>query len=531
MPDQDSLHHKLSLWRYSCFNLFLLLLLGVWLWQQNRPVALPEVEMAPGEKLQCVSYSPYYGIAQTPLIKSTRISPAQIDHDLALLSQRFQCVRIYSVSQGLDYVPEAASKLGLKVMLGAWIGWVKADNDKELALAISLANRFPNTVTALIVGNEVLLRGEQTEAAMQGYLNTAKQATKIPVTYADVWEYWLKHKNLEKSVDFVTAHILPYWEDDPQPIELASRHTSAVMDMLAANFSKPLFIGETGWPTLGRQRAGSVPSQLNQSRYLREFIQMARDKGWHYNLIEAIDQPWKRRLEGTVGGYWGLYTTDLQTKFGSDVSQTERHDGWRPLCWAVLGALVFGSLARAKSDRQPSMVLAVSSLGALVGIVGLLQWEYLLAACRDDMEWMALGGMVVAGWLTLIGTQLMLMERGKSPATYTMAKWLSYPGLIALLIGMAIAGWLQMTDGRYRDFPLVIYALPVLQLSLGMWIAEIRINPDRKILVIVSAVAMLTALIAVWREPDNLAALSWFGLTTLFTLAIWPGFHFKTVKN
>ncbi|HEY8117774.1 MAG TPA: beta-1,6-glucan synthase [Methylophilaceae bacterium] len=536
MPDQDNQHNIRSLWRYSCFNLFLLVLLGAWFWQQNQPVALPEIKLNPAAKLQCVSYSPYYGKEQTPLVKDTRITTAQIDHDLALLSQHFQCVRIYSVSQGLDYVPEAASRLGLKVMLGAWIGWVKTDNDKELKLATTLANRYPNTVTALIVGNEVLLRGEQTEAAMQDYLRTAKRATKIPVTYADVWEFWLKHRDMEKSVDFVTVHVLPYWEDDPQSINHASQHIATVMDMLSKSFTKPLFIGETGWPTQGRQRAGSIPSQLNQARYMREFIQLAQAKDWHYNLIEAIDQPWKRKLEGTVGGYWGLYSTGLEAKFYFNGSVAERHDGWRPLCWALLGIFAFGGLALATGKHRPSNFLSAASLGALVATVAFLQLGYLAAACRDTMEWAVLGSVALAGWLALTGLQFMLLTNFASPAKNKLAKIAMYSGLLVLIIGAAIAGWLQMTDGRYRDFPLVIYALPALQLSLGAWLTGIQIRTGWNIIYsifiyVCGAVALVTAAIAVWREPNNLAAILWLGLSILLASALWPNPDLQPAKK
>ena len=37
----------------------------------------------------------------------------------------------------------------------------------------------------------------------------------MPVTYADVWEFWLRYRDVYEAVDFVTIHILPYWEDFP----------------------------------------------------------------------------------------------------------------------------------------------------------------------------------------------------------------------------------------------------------------------------------------------------------------------------
>jgi len=150
-------------WRFSLFNLVLLVLLGAWLWQKNQPVPVIDAVLPESGKVQCVSYAPYYGKDQTPFKIGTIIPKSQIDQDLKRIATQSQCVRIYSVGQGLDYVPQAAQKLGLKVLVGAWIGWTAADNDKEIKLATALANQYPETVKALIIGNEVLLRGEQTE--------------------------------------------------------------------------------------------------------------------------------------------------------------------------------------------------------------------------------------------------------------------------------------------------------------------------------------------------------------------------------
>jgi exo-beta-1,3-glucanase (GH17 family) len=533
MSPQNSLQNTSpkTLWRYGFFNLILLILLGGWYLHQNQPVTLPAPQLPVDGKLQCISYSPYYGEDQTPLLKTTRISTAQIDQDLQLLAQRFQCVRIYSVSQGLDYVPQAASRLGLKVLLGAWIGWVKADNDKELTLAIKLANLYPDTVKGLVVGNEVLLRREQTEAAMQAYLARAKRETKVPVTYADVWEFWLKHKGLEKSVDFITVHVLPYWEDDPQSIENAVHHADYVMTKVSSTFAKPIFIGETGWPSIGRQRGESIPSQINQARYLREFLQMAQTRGWNYNLIEAIDQPWKRLLEGTVGGYWGLYSTDLQPKFDFTGPVAERHDGWQPLYWALAGMFIFGGLAMRIVERRPGALFAMLSLGAFAGATVPLQINYLLTACRNATEWLALGGMALTGWLALISLCFVITRKPHAPSPSAKAEKLMRICLSLLGLGAAITGYLLMHDGRYRDFPLVIYALPVLQLSLGMWLAGIGTRTTWRAFYVLNTAMMVTALACLWTEPNNLHALLWAGLAVLLIFASWPKRNSKNLEQ
>ena len=60
-------------------------------------------------------------------------------------------------------------------------------------------------------------------------------------------------------------------------------------------------------------------------------------------MIEAFDQPWKRRLEGTVGGYWGLFdgaTRQAKFDWGKPVSN---HPFWRgrPAAGMAFAALIF----------------------------------------------------------------------------------------------------------------------------------------------------------------------------------------------
>ena len=129
----------------------------------------------------------------------------------------------------------------------------------------------------------------------------------MPVTYADVWEYWLRNREVYDAVDFVTIHILPYWEDFPIRANIAAAHVDSIRKRMAVAFpGKEILIGETGWPSAGRMREGALPSRTNQARVVSEILDLAKREKFRVNLIEAYDQPWKRQLEGTVGGYWGL---------------------------------------------------------------------------------------------------------------------------------------------------------------------------------------------------------------------------------
>ena len=503
-------------WRFSIFNIALLMGLMFWLWQTNQAVHLVKPQLPADGKLQCVSYSPYYHPGQTPLNPNSFIEPAQIDRDLAALSKQFNCVRIYSVSQGLSYVPEAAAKLNMQVYLGAWIGWVAANNDKELDLAISIANKYPKTVKALIVGNEVLLRGEQSETAMQAYLEKAQSLTEVPVTYADVWEFWRKHPKLESSVDFVTVHILPYWEDDPQSITEAGQHVVTVMNLLADTFKKPILIGETGWPSVGRQRQGSEPSLINQANYLRGFLQLAQEHAWQYNLIEAIDQPWKRDLEGTVGGYWGIFDTNLTPKFAFTGDVHPRHDATEIAIFGALGFILFLGLSFFLKVREASSKIGLCAAGIVLGVSTWLQLQYLVSACRNILEWLALGGVALLGWLLVIGLVLRLCQPSKQLALLLKA------GVLALSIAAISASVLLIIDGRYRDFPISLYLLPILLLSFSTAFLDIDTRPPRWLSYALSVLLTATALYCVYLETENISAYYWLGLSGLLVATLWP---------
>ncbi|HYG32333.1 MAG TPA: beta-1,6-glucan synthase [Methylophilaceae bacterium] len=521
MPSSENVYtgKQRDYWRYTAFNLLLLILLATWYFLQNRPVMLAEPQLQDG-KLQCVSYAPYYQHGRSPFIPLTLTTKEQIDQDLALLAQRFNCVRTYSVDQGLDYVPEAASKIGMKVLLGAWIGWTKADNMRELKLAIKRANEFPDTVSGLVVGNEVLLRREQTMPAMQSYIEYAQQHTEVPVTYADVWEFWRKNRGLEASVDFVTVHILPYWEDIPRSIEDADEHVEIIMHKLQTEFSKPLLIGETGWPSVGRQRGVAMPSQVNQARYFREFVRNAHEHGWNYNLIEAMDQPWKRVLEGTVGGHWGMYSSALQPKFDFVGPVAERQDGWKPLWFALAGAVIFGGLVMRLGEQRKSLRYGMVILGALAGLMLPLQTSYLTTAPRDAIEWIALGGTLVLGEIVLLSLPFLAKGNGSLDSLAQRARRMMLASLLMLAAGAALASYLLATDGRYRDFPLALFLLPVLQLSIGLRLLHIQLDYTwRRLFFWLNAIAVGTALVCIMLEPNNVQAIIWACITILIAYA------------
>src|ERR1700689_4829388 len=317
---------------------------AAWWWLAT-PVNMARAPIDPNAKLQCVSYAPFRG-EQTPLQSTAQIPAEQIAEDLAQLAKITDCVRTYSIENGLDQVPELAAKAGLRVIQGIWLGSNRLKNLVQISTVVRLTKEYPGVITAVVVGNEVLLRGEMTTADLVAIIRSVKAQVAVPVTYADVWEYWLHNREVYDAVDFVTIHILPYWEDFPIRAKYAAAHVDAIRMRMAVAFpGKEILIGETGWPSEGRMRAGALPSRTNQARVVAEILNLAKQENFRVNLIEAYDQPWKRRLEGTVGGYWGLFDSVQRALKYPPNEAVSNFPLWKLQmgCGMALSVLIFGS--------------------------------------------------------------------------------------------------------------------------------------------------------------------------------------------
>lgn len=451
-------------------GLFVLVALGilaVWAWL-GAAVEMPPPPFAAGEKLNCISYAPFRA-GQDPFGPDVPIDPRQIDDDLTQLSQITNCVRTYSVDHGLDRIPEIAKAHGLKVMQGLWLSSLPDLSRQQIEVAVALANRYPDVIQAVVVGNEVLLRGEMSAPALAETIRQVKARVPMPVTYADVWEFWLRNRDLASAVDFITIHILPYWEDFPIPARDAARHVDAIRKQVATAFpDKEIFLGEFGWPSAGRMREGALPSRVNQARTLHEVLAQAKRDNYRVNVIEAYDQPWKRRLEGTVGGHWGLFDAyQRRAKFtwGAPVSN---HPGWR---WQAavgigLAACAFAAAALAARDRvvPPDMWLRVAAAALPCGVLAGLTIENVVLESLTLGDWLRslawtgaalLAPVVVARSLVsgnTIPSFVQMLGRGGQRPRRCLACCLGI--LFLLVVVFAIQSVLGLVfEPRYRDLP------------------------------------------------------------------------------
>ena len=455
---------------------------AVWWWLAT-PISLARAPIDPNAKLQCVSYAPFRG-DQSPLAAATHIPAEQISEDLAQLVKVSDCVRTYSIENGLDQVPELAAKVGLKVMQGIWLSSSRQKNAVQIATGVRLAKEFPSTITALVVGNEVLLRGEMTQSDLAATIRLVKAQVPVPVTYADVWEFWLRYREIYDAVDFVTIHILPYWEDFPIRAKYAAAHVEQIRRRMEVAFpGKEILIGETGWPSAGRMRDAALPSRTNQARVVSEILDLAKREKFRVNLIEAYDQPWKRQLEGTMGGYWGLFDSAHRALKYPPGLAISNYPNWKLQMTAgmVLAALVF-AVAWLTLRRKPwkprftswiAVGISATAAGALLGVAGdkmyyesygvggWLLWGFLLAA--------GVASPLFASHALMAGKSLPTFLELLGPSNYRNRRWaVGITGLVlavTTVIGADTAVGLAF-DPRYKDFPFAALTMAVVPFAL-----------------------------------------------------------------
>jgi exo-beta-1,3-glucanase (GH17 family)/cellulose synthase/poly-beta-1,6-N-acetylglucosamine synthase-like glycosyltransferase len=286
---------------------FAVVTFGLW-WVLNRPESEPPWPA----HIQGVAFSPY-AADQNPFGSKDVPPVEQIDSDLRLLENKTYSVRTYSVLGSLGKIPELAAKHHISVALGIQLDKNLDENELEMRTGIALAREHHN-VSRVLVGNEVLLRGDMTVPELAQQLDRARAAIRQPVGYADTWATWLRNPEIARHVDFIAVHLFPYWEgvDVESAVDFCFRELKAVQ---LAYPKKPVIIGEIGWPSEGRNRAGAVASVSNEALFLRRFLARAEKGHQRYYIMEAFDQPWKARDEGAVGSYWGIYDVNRQPKF------------------------------------------------------------------------------------------------------------------------------------------------------------------------------------------------------------------------
>lgn len=238
----------------------------------------------------------------------------QVIRRMQILKPHCQWVRSFSCIEGNEFVPIVAKELGIKTLVGAWLGNDLEKNEEEIEALIKLANE--GLVDIAAVGNEVLYRKDLEEDQLIAYIERVRKAipAEIPVGYVDAYYEFTIKPRVTAACDVILSNCYPFWEGCPFEYSLAHMN-SMYHQAMEAGQGKKVIITETGWPWHGEALQGSVPTRLNAQKYFINTHLWAKHNNIETFYFSSFDESWKVGPEGEVGAHWGVWDKHEKLKF------------------------------------------------------------------------------------------------------------------------------------------------------------------------------------------------------------------------
>ncbi|MCA6380543.1 MAG: glycosyl hydrolase [Cytophagales bacterium] len=242
------------------------------------------------------------------------ITEKQIRRRLEIIRPYTKWIRSFSCIEGNELIPKIAKELGMKTLVGAWLGNDDKINQQEVENLIKISKEGYVDIAA--VGNEVMLRGDLTEDELIAFITRVKKAIPvgIPVGYVDAYFEFDVKPRITAACDVVLANCYPYWEGchiDYSLLYMKEMYNKAVR---AAN-GKPVIISETGWPSQGTNFGAAMPSDQNFMKYFINTQKWSMEEDIEVFYFSSFDESWKVGAEGDVGASWGLWDKDEKLKY------------------------------------------------------------------------------------------------------------------------------------------------------------------------------------------------------------------------
>jgi exo-beta-1,3-glucanase (GH17 family) len=277
-----------------------------------------------------VSYGCYRD-GQAPGVKGP--TKEEIVEDLTIIAAHWNLIRVYNADDDTERILEGIEEqnLPIKMMLGVWLAHEENDPDQKTAnitntlRAIQLANRYPEIVLAINVGNETQVFWswhKMNSDTLIRYIRAVRANTTQPVTTADDYNFWNKpeSKKVAAEVDFIVTHAYPLWNG--LTLDTAIPWLNATLqEVTQMHPDKELVLGEIGWATTynpakkGDGEQGSLiqgeVSLKAQEQFLRILNHWINEQQITTFFFEVFDEPWKGG--GAASGpneiekNWGLF--------------------------------------------------------------------------------------------------------------------------------------------------------------------------------------------------------------------------------
>ncbi len=244
------------------------------------------------------------------------IGEDQIRRRMQVLKPHTGWIRSFSCIEGNEQIPKVAKELGLKTLVGAWLGTDKEKNQQEIKNLISLAK--DGYVDIAAVGNEVLYRNDFSEEELLSFIQQVKnELPGIPVGYVDAYYEFTQHPRVTELCDVILSNCYPFWEGTDFNYALQHMQQMVYQAKMAAK-GKPVIITETGWPSKGEKMGNAMPSHQAAMEYFINTQLWAMDENIDVFYFSSFDESWKVGDEGEVGAYWGIWDKNEKLKFGNE---------------------------------------------------------------------------------------------------------------------------------------------------------------------------------------------------------------------
>jgi exo-beta-1,3-glucanase (GH17 family) len=241
------------------------------------------------------------------------ISAGQIRNRMQLLKPYTQWIRSFSCIEGNELIPQIAKELGIKTLVGAWLGTDEEKNRQEVENLIQLAK--DGFVDIAAVGNEVLYRNDLPKKELLDVIRHVKnEIPGIPVGYVDAYYEFVQHPEITELCDVILCNCYPFWEGTDYNYSLQHMQQMYRQAVEAAK-GKRVIITETGWPSQGESLGNSVPSHINALKYFVNTQLWSIDENIEIFYFASFDESWKVGAEGDVGAYWGIWDKHEKLKF------------------------------------------------------------------------------------------------------------------------------------------------------------------------------------------------------------------------
>ena len=242
------------------------------------------------------------------------ISEEQVRRRLKIMAPYTKWVRSFSCIEGNEFVPKIARQLGLKTLVGAWLGDDSEKNEKEIEALIQLAK--DGFVDIAAVGNEVMYRKDLLEDELLAFIQRVRKEipAHIPLGYVDAYYEFTIKPRITEACDVILTNCYPYWEGTNQ--EYALSHMKSMYHQAKATANdKKVIITETGWPSQGESFKDSHPSVENAMKYFINTQLWSKEEDIDIFYFSSFDESWKVGPEGEVGAHWGIWDKNEQLKF------------------------------------------------------------------------------------------------------------------------------------------------------------------------------------------------------------------------